>query len=106
MRDLGLDVLGVDLSPVMIDLAREAYPELPRRRHWPWWFVQTPGRSDRPVPLERLRPRQRRVDSEVSGSACCSRCSSAAVGACGCSLFLRLWPRTWRGLRSAGVPRV
>lgn len=28
LRDLGLDVFGVDLSPVMIDLAREAYPEL------------------------------------------------------------------------------
>ncbi|MGW0732217.1 class I SAM-dependent methyltransferase [Streptomyces sp. NPDC002851] len=28
LRDLGLDVFGVDLSPVMIDLAREAYPDL------------------------------------------------------------------------------
>ncbi|WP_285761539.1 class I SAM-dependent methyltransferase [Nocardiopsis ansamitocini] len=26
LRDLGLDVFGVDLSPVMVDLAREAYP--------------------------------------------------------------------------------
>jgi SAM-dependent methyltransferase len=28
LRDLGLDVFGVDLSPVMIDLARQAYPDL------------------------------------------------------------------------------
>ncbi|MDK1473183.1 class I SAM-dependent methyltransferase [Streptomyces sp. 549] len=28
LRDLGLDVFGVDLSPVMVGLAREAYPEL------------------------------------------------------------------------------
>ncbi|MEU3349335.1 class I SAM-dependent methyltransferase [Streptomyces sp. NPDC006700] len=28
LRDLGLDVFGVDLSPVMIKLAREAYPDL------------------------------------------------------------------------------
>ncbi|MFI9720809.1 class I SAM-dependent methyltransferase [Streptomyces sp. NPDC052396] len=28
LRDLGLDAFGVDLSPVMIDLAREAYPDL------------------------------------------------------------------------------
>ncbi|GGO26802.1 methyltransferase [Microbispora rosea subsp. aerata] len=28
LRDLGLDVFGVDLSPKMIELAREAYPEL------------------------------------------------------------------------------
>ncbi|RKN43798.1 class I SAM-dependent DNA methyltransferase [Streptomyces hoynatensis] len=28
LRDLGLDVFGVDLSPVMIRLAREAYPDL------------------------------------------------------------------------------
>ncbi|MDB1086765.1 class I SAM-dependent methyltransferase [Streptomyces sp. ACA25] len=28
LRDLGLDVFGVDLSPAMIDLAREAYPDL------------------------------------------------------------------------------
>ncbi|MDT0343620.1 class I SAM-dependent DNA methyltransferase [Streptomyces litchfieldiae] len=28
LRDLGLDILGVDLSPVMIDLAREAHPDL------------------------------------------------------------------------------
>nr|WP_153426895.1 class I SAM-dependent methyltransferase [Streptomyces alkaliphilus] len=28
LRDLGLDVFGVDLSPVMIELAREAYPDL------------------------------------------------------------------------------
>ncbi|MFI5801801.1 class I SAM-dependent methyltransferase [Streptomyces sp. NPDC051561] len=28
LRDLGIDVYGVDLSPVMIDLAREAYPDL------------------------------------------------------------------------------
>ncbi|MEV8526684.1 class I SAM-dependent methyltransferase [Streptomyces sp. NPDC052000] len=28
LRDLGLDVFGVDLSPVMIDLARRAYPDL------------------------------------------------------------------------------
>ena len=28
LRDLGLDVFGVDLSPVMVDLAREAYPDL------------------------------------------------------------------------------
>lgn len=28
LRDLGLDVFGVDLSPVMIDLARSAYPDL------------------------------------------------------------------------------
>ncbi|OKK22891.1 methyltransferase [Streptomyces sp. CB00455] len=28
LRDLGLDVFGVDLSPVMIRLAREAYPGL------------------------------------------------------------------------------
>lgn len=28
LRGLGLDVFGVDLSPVMIDLAREAYPDL------------------------------------------------------------------------------
>ncbi|MFD9075088.1 MULTISPECIES: class I SAM-dependent methyltransferase [Streptomyces] len=28
LRDLGLDVFGVDLSPVMIDLARESYPDL------------------------------------------------------------------------------
>ncbi|MFF9351356.1 class I SAM-dependent DNA methyltransferase [Streptomyces sp. NPDC014734] len=28
LRDLGLDVFGVDLSPVMIGLAREAYPDL------------------------------------------------------------------------------
>jgi SAM-dependent methyltransferase len=28
LRDLGLDVFGVDLSPVMIDLAREAYQDL------------------------------------------------------------------------------
>jgi ubiquinone/menaquinone biosynthesis C-methylase UbiE len=28
LRDLGLDVFGVDLSPVMIELARTAYPDL------------------------------------------------------------------------------
>lgn len=28
LRDLGLDAFGVDLSPVMIDLARETYPNL------------------------------------------------------------------------------
>ncbi|MFC0863112.1 class I SAM-dependent methyltransferase [Sphaerimonospora cavernae] len=28
LRGLGLDVFGVDLSPVMIDLARRAYPDL------------------------------------------------------------------------------
>lgn len=28
LRDLGLDVFGVDLSPVMIELARETHPEL------------------------------------------------------------------------------
>ncbi|SDM11176.1 class I SAM-dependent methyltransferase [Nonomuraea jiangxiensis] len=28
LRDLGLDVFGVDLSPVMIDLARRTYPGL------------------------------------------------------------------------------
>ncbi|MEU4226638.1 class I SAM-dependent methyltransferase [Nonomuraea sp. NPDC026600] len=28
LRDLGLDAFGVDLSPVMIDLARQAYPDL------------------------------------------------------------------------------
>jgi len=28
LRDLGLDVFGVDLSPVMVGLAREAYPDL------------------------------------------------------------------------------
>lgn len=28
LRDLGLDVFGVDLSPVMIDLARQTYPDL------------------------------------------------------------------------------
>ncbi len=28
LRDLGLDVFGVDLSPVMIDLACETYPDL------------------------------------------------------------------------------
>ncbi|MGW2088089.1 class I SAM-dependent DNA methyltransferase [Streptomyces sp. NPDC001880] len=28
LRDLGLDVFGVDLSPVMIDLARKTYPDL------------------------------------------------------------------------------
>ncbi|GGZ85880.1 class I SAM-dependent methyltransferase [Streptomyces echinoruber] len=28
LRDLGLDVFGVDLSPVMIELARKAYPDL------------------------------------------------------------------------------
>lgn len=28
LRDLGLDIFGVDLSPVMIDLARESYPDL------------------------------------------------------------------------------
>lgn len=28
LRDLGLDIFGVDLSPVMIDLARETYPDL------------------------------------------------------------------------------
>lgn len=28
LRGLGLDVFGVDLSPVMIDLARETYPDL------------------------------------------------------------------------------
>ncbi|GAB3727968.1 class I SAM-dependent methyltransferase [Nocardiopsis nanhaiensis] len=28
LRALGLDVFGVDLSPVMIDLARESYPDL------------------------------------------------------------------------------
>lgn len=28
LRDLGLDVFGLDLSPKMIDLAREAYPDL------------------------------------------------------------------------------
>ncbi|MFR9749735.1 class I SAM-dependent DNA methyltransferase [Nocardia sp. 004] len=28
LRDLGLDVFGVDLSPAMIDLARQAYPGL------------------------------------------------------------------------------
>ncbi|MFK4064531.1 class I SAM-dependent DNA methyltransferase [Streptomyces sp. NPDC029674] len=28
LRDLGLDAFGIDLSPVMIDLAREAYPDI------------------------------------------------------------------------------
>ncbi|MFD9570265.1 class I SAM-dependent methyltransferase [Streptomyces sp. NPDC059982] len=28
LRDLGLDVFGVDLSPVMIGIARETYPDL------------------------------------------------------------------------------
>lgn len=28
LRDLGLDVLGIDLSPAMIDLARETYPDI------------------------------------------------------------------------------
>ncbi|MGW3469037.1 class I SAM-dependent DNA methyltransferase [Saccharopolyspora sp. NPDC000995] len=28
LRDLGLDVFGIDLSPVMIDLARKTYPDL------------------------------------------------------------------------------
>ncbi|MER7211880.1 class I SAM-dependent methyltransferase [Streptosporangium sp. NPDC000239] len=28
LRDLGVDVFGVDLSPVMIDIAREAYPDM------------------------------------------------------------------------------
>ncbi|MBD3137032.1 class I SAM-dependent methyltransferase [Microbispora bryophytorum] len=28
LRDLGLDVFGVDLSPRMIEIAREAYPDL------------------------------------------------------------------------------
>jgi SAM-dependent methyltransferase len=28
LRDLGVDAFGVDLSPVMIDLARAAYPDL------------------------------------------------------------------------------
>ncbi|MQA07155.1 MAG: methyltransferase domain-containing protein [Pseudonocardiaceae bacterium] len=28
LRDLGLDVFGVDLSPMMVDLARAAYPDL------------------------------------------------------------------------------
>ncbi|WP_445330347.1 class I SAM-dependent methyltransferase [Streptomyces sp. A475] len=28
LRDLGLDVFGIDLSPAMIDLARETYPDL------------------------------------------------------------------------------
>lgn len=28
LRDLGLDVFGIDLSPVMIDLARENYPDM------------------------------------------------------------------------------
>ncbi|MBY8851225.1 class I SAM-dependent methyltransferase [Saccharothrix longispora] len=28
LRDLGLDAFGVDLSPVMVDLARAAYPDL------------------------------------------------------------------------------
>ncbi|MDT0547563.1 class I SAM-dependent methyltransferase [Streptomyces lonegramiae] len=28
LRNLGLNIFGVDLSPVMIDLAREAYPDL------------------------------------------------------------------------------
>ncbi|MFF9571778.1 class I SAM-dependent DNA methyltransferase [Streptomyces sp. NPDC014685] len=28
LRDSGLDVSGIDLSPVMIDLARETYPDL------------------------------------------------------------------------------
>ncbi|QEU97656.1 class I SAM-dependent methyltransferase [Streptomyces kanamyceticus] len=28
LRDLGLDAFGVDLSPVMIGLAREAYPDI------------------------------------------------------------------------------
>ncbi|MDT0447825.1 class I SAM-dependent DNA methyltransferase [Streptomyces hesseae] len=28
LRDLGLDAFGIDLSPVMIDLAREAHPDL------------------------------------------------------------------------------
>ncbi|MEV5375797.1 MULTISPECIES: class I SAM-dependent DNA methyltransferase [Streptomyces] len=28
LRDLGLDAFGVDLSPAMIDIAREAYPDL------------------------------------------------------------------------------
>ncbi|MFI7276548.1 class I SAM-dependent methyltransferase [Streptomyces sp. NPDC049879] len=28
LRDLGLDAFGIDLSPVMVGLAREAYPDL------------------------------------------------------------------------------
>ncbi|MFF0739488.1 class I SAM-dependent methyltransferase [Streptomyces sp. NPDC004111] len=28
LRDLGLDVFGVDLSPVMVGIARETYPDL------------------------------------------------------------------------------
>jgi SAM-dependent methyltransferase len=28
LRDLGLDIFGIDLSPVMIELARRRYPEL------------------------------------------------------------------------------
>jgi SAM-dependent methyltransferase len=28
LRGLGLDIFGLDLSPVMVDLARQAYPEL------------------------------------------------------------------------------
>ena len=28
LRDLGLDAFGVDLSPVMVDIARETYPDL------------------------------------------------------------------------------
>ncbi len=28
LRDLGLDAFGVDLSPAMIDIARESYPDL------------------------------------------------------------------------------
>ncbi|WP_409236193.1 class I SAM-dependent DNA methyltransferase [Streptomyces sp. PA5.6] len=28
LRDLGLDAFGVDVSPAMIDLAREAYPDI------------------------------------------------------------------------------